>query len=194
MLHGYGSDMNDLFSFASELPEQYAVISLQAPYKMQPFGNAWYTIHWEEAGAGKFNDIPQAIESRNMVSEFLDQAVEEFPVDKTRVALIGFSQGTILSFALALSSPEKVKCVVGLSGYIAPDMYAEGFEDNDFSNLKVYSSHGSVDGVIPVDWARKTPAFLDALGIENSFSEFPVGHGVAPQNFYEFKDWLAQNL
>lgn len=194
MLHGYGSDMNDLFSFAPELPEEYAVISLQAPYKMQPYGNAWYAIHWDQVGGGKFNDIEQAVNSRSLVSQFVDQALEAYPVDKNRVALIGFSQGTILSFALALSDPQRFKCMVGLSGYIVPEMYAEGFRQNDFSNFKVYSSHGSVDAVIPVDWARKTPSFLDELGIENEFSEFPVGHGVAPQNFYEFKAWLEEHL
>lgn len=194
MLHGYGSDMNDLFSFASELPERYAIVSLQAPHKMQPYGNAWYAIHWEQADGGKFNDIPQAIASRKLVSQFIDQALAAYPVDPNRVVLLGFSQGTILSFAVALSAPEKIKCVVGLSGYIAPEMYADGYQKNNFDSLAVYSSHGSVDPVIPVAWARKTPDFLDQLGIDNTFSEFPVGHGVAPQNFYEFRDWLEQRL
>lgn len=194
MLHGYGSDMDDLFSFATELPEQYAVVSLQAPYKMQPYGNAWYAIHWDQVGGGKFNDIEQAIASRKLVSQFIDQALEAYPVDPERVCLLGFSQGTILSFALALSKPQRFKCLVGLSGYIVPEMYAADYRQNDFSKLKVYSSHGAVDAVIPVDWARKTPNFLDELGIVNQFSEFPVGHGVAPQNFYEFKAWLEDNL
>ncbi|NQX77239.1 alpha/beta fold hydrolase [Gilvibacter sp.] len=194
MLHGYGSDMNDLFSFASELPEEYAILSVQAPHAMQPYGNAWYAIHWDQVGGGKFNDIEQAVASRELLGTFIEQALEEYPVDRERVALIGFSQGTILSFAYALSHPQQIKCVVGLSGYIVPEMYAENYRENDFSGLKVYSSHGSVDAVIPVDWARKTPGFLDELGISNVFSEFPVGHRVAPQNFYEFKAWLEENL
>lgn len=194
LLHGYGSDMNDLFSFASELPEQYAIISAQAPHKMQPYGNAWYAIHWDQVGGGKFNDIEQAVASRELLGEFLEQVLEAYPVDPERVALVGFSQGTILSFAYALSYPQQIKCVVGLSGYIVEEMYVKNYRDNDFSGLQVYSSHGSVDAVIPVDWARKTPGFLDELGIPNVFSEFPVGHGVAPQNFYEFKAWLEKHL
>jgi len=50
MLHGYGSDENDLFSFASHIPDKYAVISLRAPLKMAPYGNAWYTIHFNDKG------------------------------------------------------------------------------------------------------------------------------------------------
>ena len=54
MCHGYGSDENDLFSFASELPEELFVISLRAPYAMQPYGNAWYAINFD-AEKGKWS-------------------------------------------------------------------------------------------------------------------------------------------
>jgi len=73
----------------------------------------------------------------------------------------------------------------------APELpLIEGFAENDFSKLNIYTSHGQVDQVIPLEWAQKTPAFLDALRIANTYEEFPVGHGVAPQNFYSFRNWL----
>ena len=67
-------------------------------------------------------------------------------------------------------------------------------ENQDYSHLDFYCSHGSVDQVIPVDWARRTPPFLSNLHIKHQYSEFPVGHGVAPQNFYELKDWLSKRI
>ncbi len=193
MLHGYGSNEEDLFSFAEELPEELFIISLRAPYPMPPYGHAWYAIHWDN-NDGKFSDDVQAIASREKISDFIAEAVEEYPVDPDNVTLVGFSQGGILSFAVALSYPQKVKNVIGLSGYINPDIIKEGFRNNDFSNLSVYSSHGTQDQVIPVSWARNTKPFLDSLNIENTFSEFPVGHGVAPQNFMELKKWLEERL
>ena len=194
MLHGYGSDENDLFSFAEELPTQYAVVSAKAPYPMQPFGNAWYAIHWDQVNSNKFNDIPQAIGSRDLIAKFIDQLIAKYPVDPAKVVLLGFSQGTILSLAVALTYPQKVRYVVGLSGYVSEELYGENYKNNDFSTLEIYSSHGTVDQVIPLAWAQKTPGFLDALGIKNSFSTYPVGHGVSPQNFYEFKNWLEERL
>lgn len=191
MLHGFGSDENDLFSFASELPSEYAIISLKAPIKMQPYGNAWYNIFFDDS-QGKFSDDEQAIESRELVLKCIDEIVAEYQVDKNNITLLGFSQGTILSFSVALSYPEKVKNVIGLSGYVNQDILKSGYENNDFSKLKVYTSHGSVDQVIPVQWARKTKPFLESLNIACEYSEFPVGHGVAPQNFQEFKEWLAK--
>ncbi|SDS44023.1 alpha/beta hydrolase [Christiangramia echinicola] len=193
MLHGYGSDENDLFSFASELPEELFIISVKAPYKMQPYGNAWYAIHWDN-NDGKFSDDLQAIKSRETIKDFIGEVIKNYPVDPENINLLGFSQGSILSYAVALSYPEFINNVVALSGYVNQGILKDGFENNDFSNLDFYCSHGSVDQVIPVDWARKTKPFLDNLNIKNAYSEFPVGHGVAPQNFFELKEWLKNRI
>lgn len=191
MLHGFGSDENDLFSFSSELPSEYTIISLKAPIRLQPYGNAWFNIHFDNVD-GKFSDNEQAIESREMVVHCIHEIIKNYQIDKKDITLLGFSQGTILSFAIALSYPELIKNVIGLSGYINSEIITDGYEKNDFSDLNVYSSHGQVDQVIPVEWARNTKPFLKELGIDCSYSEFPVGHGVAPQNFYELKEWLQQ--
>lgn len=191
MLHGYGSNEEDLFSFASELPEELFIISIQAPYPIEPFGHAWYAIHFD-AQDGKWSDDKQAIESREKIVAFLDEACNAYGLDASKTTLLGFSQGTILSFSVALSYPEKVKNVVGLSGYINKGILIEGFEDKDHSKLNIYSSHGQVDNVIPLEWAQRTPNFLDKLGIANTFQEYPVGHGVNPQNFYSFREWLTK--
>ncbi len=193
MCHGYGSDENDLFSFASELPEELFIISLRAPHPMQPFGNAWYAINFD-AEQGKWSDDEQAKDSRDSIANFIDYACEKYPVDSNNVTLLGFSQGTILSYAVALTFPEKVSNIVALSGYINPNIIPDNVASMDYSNLHFYCSHGTVDQVIPVDWARKAPKFLEALKINHTYSEFPVGHGVAPQNFYEFKEWLADKI
>ena len=193
MLHGYGSDENDLFSFASELPEELFIISAKAPYPLQPFGNAWYAIHFD-APQGKWSDNEQALESRDLIAKFIDEVCENYPVDASNVTLLGFSQGTILSFATALTYPSKIKNVVALSGYINHDIIPKELNKKDLEHLNIYNSHGSVDQVIPVDWARRTPSFLNSLHIKHQYSEFPVGHGVAPQNFYELKDWFLQRI
>ena len=193
LLHGYGSDENDLFSFAEELPEELLVISAKAPYQMQPYGNAWYAIHWDN-NDGKFSDDKQAIASRDIIVKFIDEIIENYSVDPKRINILGFSQGSILSYAVALSYPEKIKNIVALSGYVNQGIIKEGMSNKDYSHLSFYCSHGSADQVIPVEWARKTKPILDSLNIENTYSEFPVGHGVAPQNFYELKEWLKSKL
>ena len=189
LLHGYGSNEEDLFSFATELPEDYYVLSARAPYDLQPYGHAWYAINFD-ADQNKFSDDSQAIESRDLIARFIDELLLELPIDAADVTLIGFSQGTILSYSVALSYPEKIKRVVALSGYLNENILASGYENKDFKNLKMFVSHGTQYQVIPVDWARKAPEELKKLGIAVTYKEYPIGHGVSPQNFYDLKNWL----
>lgn len=191
LLHGYGSNEEDLFSFASELPDEYYVIAARAPYDMQYGSYAWYAINFD-ADENKFSDIDQAKKSRDVIANFIDELIANYTIDANNVTLIGFSQGTILSYAVALSYPEKIQRVVAISGYLNLDMATSSYEKNDFSKLKIFASHGTVDQVIPVDWARKAKPILESLGIETIYKEYPIGHGVSPQNFYDFKNWLIQ--
>ena len=193
MLHGYGSNEEDLFSFAEELPEELFVISIRAPYDLQPFGHAWYAINFD-AQQGKWSDDAQAIKSRETIVKFIEEACIAYQLDTTNVNLLGFSQGTILSYAVALSYPEKIKSVIALSGYINENILKEGYRTQDYSKLAIYSSHGQVDQVIPLQWAQRTPDFLNGLDIANVYREFPSGHGVIPQNFYDFKTWLVSHM
>lgn len=193
LFHGYGSNEEDLFSFAPELTEKLFIVSVRAPYPIQPFGNAWYAINFD-ATNGKWSDEEQAIESRDKIVSFIDEACEAYNLDDTNINLLGFSQGTILSYAVALSYPERIKNVVALSGYINQNILVEGIAKKDHSKLNIYTSHGTVDQVIPIAWAQNTPKILDDLQIKNTYEEFHVGHGVAPQNFYSFKKWLEERI
>ncbi|MDR6967353.1 phospholipase/carboxylesterase [Flavobacterium arsenatis] len=192
LLHGYGSNEQDLFSFASELPEEYFVVSARAPYDLQYGSYAWYAINFD-ADENKFSDHEQAKTSRDLIAGFIDELIENYPIDKENITLIGFSQGTILSYAVGLSYPEKVQRIIALSGYLNEEIIKDNFQENDFSNLKMFISHGTVDQVIPVDWAKKAPGILENLGIKTVYKEYPVGHGVAPQNFFDLKNWLESN-
>ncbi|TBX70077.1 alpha/beta fold hydrolase [Flavobacterium silvisoli] len=190
LLHGYGSNEEDLFSFASELPDDYYVISARAPYSLMHGSYAWYAINFD-ADENKFSDTDQAQTSRDVIANFIDELIANYPIDSQAVTLIGFSQGCILSYAVALSYPEKVQRVVAMSGYLNTEIAVDTFAENDFSNLKIFASHGTVDQVIPVEWARKSIPIIEHLGIAIVYKEYPVGHGVAPQNFFDFRNWLS---
>lgn len=188
LLHGYGSNEEDLFGFAAQLPDEYLIISARAPYSLPPYGHAWYAIDFD-ADMNKFTDNVQAAQSRDLIAKFIDEVVNAYLVDKNKVTLIGFSQGAILSYSVALSYPEKVSRVAALSGYLNMDII-EDVNSRDISKLRFFVSHGAQDQVIPVEWARKAPEYLEAKGLETEYHEYPVGHGVAPQNFYDLLAWL----
>lgn len=189
LLHGYGSNEEDLFSFAGQLPEEYYIISARAPYNIPPYGNAWYAINFD-SDMNKFSDDNQAIESRELIVKFIDELIDQYPIDAQKVTLLGFSQGAILSYSIALTYPEKIDRVVALSGYLNMDIIDKGFNTNDISKLRFFISHGVVDQVIPIDWARKAPEVLKDLKLDVEYHEYPVGHGVTPQNFYDLLSWI----
>ncbi|MBY8961415.1 dienelactone hydrolase family protein [Flavobacterium sp. D11R37] len=191
LLHGYGSNEEDLFSFAEQLPDEYLIVSARAPYSLPPYGNAWYAINFD-AGMNKFSDEVQAVASRDLIAKFIDELIEAYPVDKEKITLIGFSQGAILSYAVALTYPKKTQRVAALSGYLNTDIAGKEYSKDELAKLKLFISHGTADQVIPVDWARKAPEFFRNLGIETEYHEYPVGHGVAPQNFYDLLSWMEK--
>ena len=191
LLHGYGSNEQDLFSFSEELPDDFLIISAQAPLSMGFGAYAWYTINFDDVN-GKFSDLKQAKESIDKIAVFIDEIKKKYNTNPDKTFLLGFSQGAILSYSLSFFHPNKVQNVIALSGYVNKDLLPENISKKITTNY--YCSHGSVDQVLPVAWARESKPFLDNLGFENVYSEYPVGHGVAPQNFYSFKSWIEERL
>ncbi|MFK8060663.1 MAG: alpha/beta hydrolase [Polaribacter sp.] len=191
LLHGYGSNEQDLFSFAEELPNDFLIISAQAPNSMGFGSYAWYAINFDDVN-GKFSDLKQAKESIDKIAVFIDEIKTKFNTNPDKTFLLGFSQGAILSYSLSFFYPNKVQNVIALSGYVNNDLLPETISKEIKTDY--YASHGTVDQVLPVDWARKSKPFLDNLGLNCEYSEYPVGHGVAPQNFYSFKTWIEERL
>ena len=191
LLHGYGSNEQDLFSFAEELPDEFLIISAQAPLPMGSHSYAWYSINFDDKN-GKFSDLVQAKESIDKIAIFIDEIKVKYKTDPEKTFLLGFSQGAILSYSLSFFYPNKVQHVIALSGYVNNELLPETISKDIKTDY--YGSHGSVDQVLPVEWARKNKPFLDNLGLNYEYSEYPVGHGVAPQNFYSFRKWIEERL
>jgi phospholipase/carboxylesterase len=191
LLHGYGSNKEDLFSFADELPDDLLIVSAQAPLSIGNGGYAWYSINFDDIN-GKFSDLKEARQSINEIADFIEEIKIKYNTNPDKTFLLGFSQGAILSYSLSFFHPNKIQHILALSGYINTELLPE----NISSEIKTdyYCSHGSVDQVLPVEWARNSKPFLDNLGFQNEYSEYNVGHGVAPQNFYSFKKWIEARL
>tara|TARA_B110000967_G_scaffold207064_1_gene255456 strand:- start:37313 stop:37957 length:645 start_codon:yes stop_codon:yes gene_type:complete len=189
LLHGYGSNEADLFSFAAELPKNLHIVSLQAPHELDYNSYAWYSINFD-ANQNKFSDLAEASISADRIATFIQEFTENPMVDANKVFVLGFSQGAILSYGLALNST-KIHHVIALSGYLNEDLITG---DPAKSTADFFVSHGSMDQVIPVEWARKTPTYLKQQGLDCGYKEYPVGHGVHPQNFHDFKEWMLQRL
>lgn len=193
LIHGYGSDKNDLFSFAEYLPETLTVIAMQATFSM-PFGQggAWYSLELGPNGE-HVSDFDQAKHSVTEIHNFIDASAKSYGLDRDNAFVLGFSQGAILSYSLVLNNPEKFKYVLPLSGFIMDEIMPESF-DKDYSNLDFYSAHGTMDGVISIERGRTVSTLLQKLEIKHTYHEFPAAHSIAQKEFEEIIAWLEERI
>lgn len=190
LLHGYGSHEEDLFSFANYLPEEYLIISLRAPLTLGFGGYAWYSIHFNEQ-QDKWSDDDEAKTAQEIILHNIDYHLEQFKLEGQKVSLLGFSQGAILSWAVGLSHPERIDKIIALSGYVNEDIF--GYAKEGLDQLRIFSSHGTEDPTLPVDWARKGIALVEKKEINVDYKEYPAGHGINPENFADLLAWLKAN-
>lgn len=190
LLHGYGSHEEDLFSFANYLPEEYLIISLRAPLSLSFGGYAWYSIHFNE-DQDKWSDDAEAKKAQEIILYNIDYHLEQFKLKGQKVSLLGFSQGAILSWAVSLSYPERIDKVIALSGYVNEDIFSYAKEGLD--QLRIFSSHGTQDPTLPIEWARKGIRLLEKKELKVSYKEYPAGHGINQDNFTDLLSWLKAN-
>lgn len=190
LLHGYGSHEEDLFSFANYLPEEYLIISLRAPLNLGFGGYAWYSIHFNE-NQDKWSDEAEARKAQEILLYNIDYHLEQFKMEGHKVSLLGFSQGAILSWALALSHPERIDKIIALSGYVNDAIFE--FAKKGLDQLRIFSSHGIQDPTLPIDWARKGIAQIEKKGLKIEYKEYPAGHGINQDNFTDLLKWLKAN-
>jgi phospholipase/carboxylesterase len=193
MLHGYGSNETDLFSFSDILPDDLLIISIRAPYKLEFGGYAWYDIHISPEGL-KLSDDLQATDSLQLINDFIDKTIQQYQIDPGNINLMGFSQGAILSYALALRYPEKIKNIIALSGYLNKDILPVDFSYDKYKQLNFFISHGIFDDIIPVEKAREIPPYLDKRNIKYTYKEYQMGHEVNPACLNDILTWIHKNF
>ncbi len=191
LLHGYGSHEQDLFSMAPMLNEDCLIVSARAPLTLPWGGFAWYEIDFDNKG-GKMSNIPQAKKSLSKILKFIDEVHEAYDTNPEKTHLLGFSQGCILSYALALNHPEKFQKIFALSGYILKDTIPEKFKGSELAHLDIFASHGTMDEVLPVEWARNAVKILEKLNIQYQYMEYAMGHGVNQQCFDDLQKWMKE--
>ena len=187
LLHGYGSDENDLFSFAEYLPKKYTIISLRAPFETPMGGYCWFSINFNNSNE-KWSDHKQAYQSILNLESQIDFFIQKYNLEPDQIDLLGFSQGAVLSWTLLLDFSIKINRAVCLSGYIDKSLLKEDIYS--YRDIIAYSSHGTNDPVIPFDWAKKSIESLKENNPNVVFNSFQDAHNVSQENFQSILNWL----
>ncbi|MCH7549826.1 MAG: prolyl oligopeptidase family serine peptidase, partial [Candidatus Krumholzibacteriota bacterium] len=119
LIHGRGTNEQDLLPIAAQLPDELHVLSVRAPDRLQG-GYTWYEL--DLSAGGLHASQPHKDELRrslDLLSDFVEWAIEEYALDPERIGLLGFSQGSIMSLAALCEQPEAYSWIVALNGYLA---------------------------------------------------------------------------
>lgn len=188
MLHGVGSNEEDLFGLASYFPNDVVVVSARAPITLAQGSYAWFKI---DRSSGKIvYDPAEADKSRMLISEFIDEMVNKYGVDKEKVFLFGFSQGAIMSYSVALAEPHKVKGIMALSGRLLPEAKLKTGKPDQLKRINAFIAHGTLDDVLPVSDSRLAAEFCKVAGIQVTFKEYKMKHQINDEEFTDLMNWF----
>lgn len=188
LMHGYGSNEKDLFSFSKNIPGEYLVVSIQGPYTLGNDSYAWFRMDF--SNGKRTRNLDDVAKSSEMIIKFIDELSEVYEFDKNRVILSGFSQGGIMSYSLALTHPDRVYGIGVLSGFILDN--TQPSSSKSIQDLKVFISHGTEDPLISISEAQQAKEKIESLGITPEYHEYQAKHEINQAMFTDYLKWLQQ--
>jgi len=177
LFHGRGADEHDLYPLLDVLDPERRLHGYcpRGPLSLPPGGAHWYVV--PRVG---YPDPTTFASSYAEAGAWLDSLPHE------RVVVGGFSQGAVMSLALGLGvGRPRPAAVIALSGFI-PEV--DGWKlDTERPFPPIAIGHGTLDPVIPVEFAGRARALLEAAGAEVLYRESPMGHQIDPSFLAEVR-------
>ena len=179
LCHGYGADGNDLIGLAPHWQRLLPTAAFVAPNAAErcagsPTGYQWFPITRLDPG-----EMQRGVESASgMLNAFLDAELARLNLAGDRLALVGFSQGTMMSLQVGLRRAVKPAAIVGFSGLLARGTELEPLSPDTPPILMI---HGDADQMIPAQAMLASAMMLGAAGACVQWHIAPgLGHGIDP--------------
>ena len=189
-LHGRGADAYDLPPLVESLGfDDLLVIAPRAPRLFDVGGG--YT--WYGFGEEGIPDPQSFNESLQLLRKFLEEIRKGYPMNSNKIILLGFSQGTVMSYAAGLLDPKSIRGIVALSGYI-PHRSGLPLQWGKVANLPVFISHGSYDELIQISFAQESAELLRKAGAKVTYHEYAMGHEVRQETLRDLAAWMQEVL
>ena len=191
LMHGRGADEHDLAPLLQALDPDGNLLGLlpRGPLALPPGGRHWYVLR--EVGSP---DRETFLQTFALLSDWLDGLLAENEITPDRLVVGGFSQGAVMAYSLGLAAGRpRPAAILAFSGFIPR---VDGFElDLDGrTGLPVSISHGSLDPIISVEFAREARTRLEAAGLAIRYREDRVPHTIASGALAQAKEVLAEAL
>jgi phospholipase/carboxylesterase len=195
-LHGRGANAMDLLGLAPYLADgRFFVLCPQGPVQMPigpgAMGYGWYP---PAPGAGLPPDVPAVMSARKQLLAFLDAAIERYPIDPSKLLVLGFSQGGVMAYTLALSDPERFAALLALSTWFPAELLDHMADASAAQHLPTWIQHGTRDDMVPVERARTSVETLRDRRLPLIYREYDMGHEINGQSIKELTHWLEEKI
>jgi phospholipase/carboxylesterase len=188
--HGRGTDERDLLGLADALDpgRRLHVVSPRAPLQLP--GSPGY--HWYLVPRVGYPDHDTFHAALDALAGLHDRLWEETGVEPAATVLGGFSMGTVMSYATALSGDRPpVAGILAFSGFVPiVDDWQPRLEDR--RDTKVFIAHGRADPIMEIGFARRARELLEGGGLAVEYHESDVGHQIAPHDLAVATEWLGR--
>ena len=189
-LHGYGSNEQDLFGIKDDLPASYTYLSVRAPITMEEGSYQWFRKKGEGAYNGETDDLKT---SGQVLLDFIAQAAKKYHTEPDKVVLVGFSQGAIMSYEVALRHPEALGGIAALSGRILPVLKSALKPDEKRQTLAIFIGHGKEDNRLPYKDGTDANILLQGLSLTPEFHGYEgLGHSISAAEIEDLNAWLQR--
>ncbi|MEA2365329.1 MAG: phospholipase/carboxylesterase [Thermoleophilaceae bacterium] len=191
LLHGRGADEHDLFPLLDMLDPERRLLGATArgPLSLPPGGAHWYVV--KQVG---YPDPETFHATYPQLATWLDELLAEHDIPHDRTVVGGFSQGSVMAYALGLGARRpRPAGIIALSGFI-PEVEGFTIDFDAAAGLPVAIGHGTQDPVISVEFARQARDLLVDAGAAVTYRESPMGHTIDPVFLRELSGWTRETL
>ncbi|RZK13337.1 MAG: esterase [Hymenobacter sp.] len=163
---------------------------MRAPLVFGPAGFGFYQVDFS-SGKPVFNHAQQLVGQR-LLLRFMQEASAQYGIPVGQVYLLGFSQGAIMAYDVALTYPAQVRGVLAFSGRMLAESRQHHAPTAEIQRVQFFLSHGRYDDKLPAFYADEAVDFLKTVGIAPRYEAFEGGHEVSVQGLTAARQWLAQ--
>ncbi len=193
-LHGRGANAFDLLGLAPYLcGGRFLIICPQGPLET-PVGPGAMGYAWYPMSMGGPPDIEAIMSSRDTLQEFVGECLKRYPIDAKKFVILGFSQGGVMAYGLALADPQRFAALIALSSWLPKELLPALAPSDGFRALPTLVQHGTEDPMIRVDRARDSVETLRELKMPLTYREYDMGHEISPRSLGDLSAWLEEKL
>ena len=192
-MHGWGSNALDLMGLAPYIAHgRCLTLCPQGPVEVEigaVNGYGWYQLR-----IGTPPDMGAMGQAADRLMSFIDTALERYPVNRRKLIVMGFSQGGVMAYNLAVRHPERFAALVALSTWFPEELAEHAGNLDALAQLPTLVQHGRADDMIEIAKARQSIERLRAFKLPLTYREYDCGHEITVDALKDLSAFLMEKV